>query len=423
MSTAPEGGVGAERAAPRARIVAALLTVLLVCARFAERSPLISWRGEVPSPGLSLERSGLRLLLSPVASLFEQWSLLTIPEHVAVFGTVLLIAGSIRSYRSRRCATSWHDRIAAGVVGGARAVIVTVAIALAGALVPWPMSSLHHDDPDVVAVDFHSHTNQSHDGRWDFDVAANRQWHREGGFDVAYITDHADSAHASVMPPADGALPVVLTGAEFRSGGAHVVRLGQPNDRESVLLLTTPFAVGAPKLLLASQTRIVGVEVADASPRGLQCLRETPGQLRDATQLLHAVPIASSNLHGWGRTVAAWTLLRLPGWRRDSPTRLDARIRALLRSANPAATTIVLRRAVHTSTRDRAFILPLMLWTTMQLLDDDEVWIWLAWIWIPTLAPLAQRALSRVGRKAGRTRVAVPSEAPAMADARAAVSL
>lgn len=367
-----------------------LATAALAAATLFPLSPLWIWERGAASGAVTLERSGGRLLLSPLVSTLEQWSLLTAVDHVTVFVTILACGAGIGLAQSLRRDRTYVRAACATLRGVGLAAAVTGVVIMAGSTLPWPMSRLGKSDPELVAVDFHSHTDRSHDGRTGFTLERNRAWHGHGGFDVAYVTDHADSA-ASVPPLKSGVIPILLAGAEFRSGGAHLVRLGAAGDPSAALILTTPFPPESLQRLRAAGTVIDGVEVADASPRGLQWLSDRRPELQLAASALGAVPIASSNLHGWGRTVAAWTLLRLPGWQHDSPERLDARIRELLRAGHPADVRVVVRRSVR-STPGRArlaVVLPLLLWTTLRTLDGPERVVWFIWIWLPPIAAMA----------------------------------
>lgn len=367
-----------------------IATAALAAATLFPLSPLWTWERGAVDGTVTLQRSGWRLLLSPLASTLEQWSLLTPVDHVIVCVTLLACGAGIGLAQSLRRDRTYVRAACATLRGAGLAAVCTCVAILAGSTFPWPMSRLGKSDPELVAVDFHSHTDRSHDGRSGFTVERNRAWHRHGGFDVAYVTDHADSA-ASAPPLKSGVIPILLAGAEFRSGGAHLVRLGAAGDPFAALILTTPFPPEAPGRLRAAGTVIDGIEVADASPRGLQWLSDSRPELQLAASALGAAPIANSNLHGWGRTVAAWTLLRLPGWQHDSPERLDARIRELLRAGHSADVRVVVRRSIHT-TPDRAWnaiVLPLLLWTTLRTLDGRERVVWLAWIWLPPLTALA----------------------------------
>lgn len=57
-------------------------------------------------------------------------------------------------------------------------------------LVPRPMGRLVSDNPDILLIDFHSHTLASHDGRPGFTPEANMRWHQAQGYHAAFITDH-----------------------------------------------------------------------------------------------------------------------------------------------------------------------------------------------------------------------------------------
>ncbi|NIQ58279.1 MAG: hypothetical protein GWN71_34530, partial [Gammaproteobacteria bacterium] len=41
---------------------------------------------------------------------------------------------------------------------------------------------------------------------------------------------------------------------------------------------------------------------------------------------LDLAPVAATNNHGWGRTAAAWTLMRIPGWEELTPDELSTAI-------------------------------------------------------------------------------------------------
>lgn len=375
-------------------------TIAIVASRLVPISPLVTWSSRSADVRATLLRSPMRLALSPVSSTLEGLSLLPAADHLAIVVSILLVVAAWGAIAAPPAgATRWWraQRVARFASAGAFAFAT---VYVAGALAPWPMAQLRLEDPDELAVDFHSHTRESHDGRWDFALERNRDWHRGGGFDVAYVTDHADSVTATPLEPAiDHEAPLVFGGTEFCSNGAHVVRLGRADDPGAVLLLTTPFPAASLARLQATGTRVAGVEVVDASPRGLQWLMDPPPQLVRAAQTPELIPVASSNLHGWGRTVAAWTVLRIPGWRSNSPEQLDARIRDLLRSGDRGDARIVVRnsqRLVAGSTAGTAFALPRLAWSVLRTLDNEEVAVWLAWLWTPTVLALV---LSWIGAR------------------------
>lgn len=395
---------------------AGLASALLIVARFARVPAIEQPDGSAVSPGLVLERTEGRLLLSPILSVVEQLALLPARAHLAIGATIVLSAWGLGALRGRQ-EGSWKRALARSCRSSARVAGAMVVVYAAGALLPWPMASLRHDDRDV-AVDFHSHTSRSHDGRWDFTVARNAEWHRAGGFDVAYVTDHADSAAVSALPRAtDRFSTIILAGAEFRSAGVHVVRLGEPSDTSAIFLLTAPFPVNASDRLLRARMPVSAIEALDASPRGLQWGNEHANELRRASAQLAATPVAVSNQHGWGRTAAAWTLLTLPGWQSNSPSWLDARIRALLRAGDASRVRIVRRHSAGSFTSGFALasVVPVVLWTTLRTLDDAEYVVWALWIWTPILAGVGIDVVLRLTRRLTR-RLARPIEIGLAAD-------
>lgn len=389
-------------------------TLTLLASRLLPIAPLVAWQRSDLSVHATLYRSPLRLALSPVTSTLEGLSLLPAADHVAVVASILLLVAVYGAARTVPAgATAWPARLRGCLwyVGAGAFAIGSVYVA--GALVAWPMAQLRLENADELAVDFHSHTLRSHDGRWDFTLERNRAWHADGGFDVAYVTDHADSAAVREWP-VEREAPILLEGAEFCSDGVHLVRLGRADDSTSVLILTTPFPEQSMARMQATGTRVAGVEAADASPRGLQWLTEPPAQLAEAVANPTLVPVSSSNLHGWGRTVAAWTVLRLPGWRANSPEELDQRIRALLRSGDHANVRIILRNSQRLAAGAhavRALALPALAWSVLRTLDNREVAVWLAWLWAPSALSLL---LSFVGLPP-RVRVRTAARAHALA--------
>ncbi len=132
-----------------------------------------------------LELSPGYIALAPLSAILDTVTLLTIPQHIAVVIWIIGVYAVWRLLASSTKPDARREIIGAATLLGA--IVVTYA---AAAFLPRPMAALTVSDETVLAADFHSHTEASHDGRkgWtDDDV---RDWHRDAGFDVAYITDH-----------------------------------------------------------------------------------------------------------------------------------------------------------------------------------------------------------------------------------------
>src|SRR5262249_22450630 len=57
-------------------------------------------------------------------------------------------------------------------------------------LIPHPMARLVARDPYTLLIDFHSHSEVSHDGRPGFSAKANMRWDEAQGYNASFITDH-----------------------------------------------------------------------------------------------------------------------------------------------------------------------------------------------------------------------------------------
>jgi hypothetical protein len=94
------------------------------------------------------------------------------------------------------------------------------------------------------------------------------------------------------------------------------------------------------------------------------------------------VAVAGSNNHGWGRTAAAWTVLRIPGWRAMSPDSLDRAIRSTLLH-QPGAVRVVARASVPPARSTLGLLATpaLVVWGVATRLSTAERAAWLLWAW------------------------------------------
>ena len=417
---------------PFPRLLLFLSCMILTGAAFPV-APLVYSGPLAPGARFSLEQPIQYLALAPVARLLDELSLLTSEQHAVFLASLGVLALGWTLRRDRQCR---HLARARRLVRGACQVGWCVAIPLltyvAGALLPRPMVRLRAAWPEDVLVDFHSHTKRSHDGRWRFDLRANRRWHAAAGFDAAYITDHqaiadgralADEggnaarspalASAELLPsPSNEGSTILLPGIETVVPGAHINLLGvgphhaglfrhkrdldtlafaATSEPAPLALLTLPFSLD----WSPTQTpRIAAIELSDASPRGLDFAYRHRERIMALADSLGVAMVASSNLHGWGATAAAWTALRIPGWRRLDAEALDRRIRETLQDREWPV-TVVERQSLTPgeSLVARALVLPRLLVHTWRMLTPLERLSCLLWLWIPWL--LRRRA--RVG--------------------------
>jgi hypothetical protein len=278
-------------------------------------------------------------------------------------------------------------------------------------LVPRPMAELETAGSSVLAVDFHAHTQYSHDGRWNWEPEDVRSWHRKAGYDVAYVSDHRTFEGAregwANNPAISGTGTILLPAIEAVWKGEHVNVLDADRmyrgildaalrdvdtealtlasmvpGNEPVLIETIPGDLSKVSPAKGRGTPGVrAIEVVDGAPRGLAQSRQQRARILDIADSANIALVAGSDHHGWGHTASAWTLLVLPGWRAAPPDEVSRAIAGTLRTGGRGATKVVERYVADTD--DPAlvpFTVPLVAWGMLRTLSLDERVVWFAWI-------------------------------------------
>ncbi len=348
------------------------------------------------------------LALAPISAILDTLTLLTVAQHVAILVTAIALFALLRFMR-RDGTTTRRETIAA--VGF---LVVIFIVYAAAAMMPRPMAGLALSDPAVLAVDFHSHTKYSHDGRsgWtDDDV---RNWHRSGGYDAAYVTDHAtyEGAQRGLASDAGqaGENTTLLQGIEAFYRGEHVNVLSagrrykglltpdlkdvdeQSIQLASLLPATVPVMIETMPGNLAKipaagageqGAGVRAIEIIDGSPRGLSQTRREHARIIHLADSLNLALVTGSDNHGWGRTAPGWTLMRIGGWRGMTPDSLSTRIEQILRIGRSGTTRPIERRvAWATNPITVVFAAPIVVWRMLTTLSADERVMWLIWAWV-----------------------------------------
>jgi hypothetical protein len=349
------------------------------------------------------------LVFTPVFNVLDTLSLLTLDQHYAVLATLIGAFVLWRLFRSRH-PRGFFGRVGVELGVAALSLLGLVAFYGFGIVGPRPMATLVVDDPAALLVDFHSHTDRSHDGRKGFDAERNREWHTSAGFHAAYVSDHrtydgyAEAAAGNPERAAGGT--VLLPGLEIKYAGKYASALGAPwryraamdgNDLVAdslyrvvrgggprpTLVLTIPGGLDAVPADGRRQIGYVAVEVSDASPRGLEQSRRDRASILALADSLNLALVAGSNNHGWGRTAAAWTVLTIPGWRSMTPQRLDQAIGDRLHRERRGASRVVERRVPYAGPSPAALALtvPAITWQMFGGIGRAERIAWLLWTW------------------------------------------
>jgi hypothetical protein len=310
-----------------------------------------------------------------------------------------------RIIRLRQGRISWWGELRALVAS----VVLLCLFVLAGALWHRPMLALQGSAPGEIVVDFHSHTNASHDVKdtWmrGFDAEANRRWHRRAGFDAFFITDHnnvngLDTRH---RPEA----PAICAGIEVSAWHSHIVLLGDslPVDRGrfdgSLAELLGLFRASRAEFHAFSVASLPeyrrnlwdrldtllaagldGFEIVNASPKANELTRAERDRVVRLAQQRDRFVVGVSDSHGWGATSMVWNLVRVP----QSPGDLCSGI--LQRLGDGFEAVRIVER--HRLRPDDWWPLPLtpvgVVWETWRSMGTALTWSWLLWIWIAAAA-------------------------------------
>jgi hypothetical protein len=374
------------------------------------------------------------LAMGPVCDVLDVLTLLSVRQHIALLVTIIALYAFARHRVARRGGRpSGGAPLREAAYAGAL-LLVVVAVYAAGALAPRPMAELVISAPEVLSADFHTHTQYSHDGRPGWTPADVRDWHRNAGFEVAYITDHrtfegAEKARAD-NPTQAGEGTTLLQGLEAIYRGEHVnilsagrryrglttadladvdeqaLRLSSllPNN-EPIVIQTIPGNLA--KLSPArgrGEAGVRAIEIVDGAPRGLDQTRRERARIVRLADSLDLALVAGSDNHGWGRTAPGWTLLRVAGWRGMGADSLAVAIERVIRLGGRRATRVVERTVADPGTNvvQLALTLPIVLWRMLTTLSAEQRVTWIVWVW----AGLAISLTIRLQRH--RRRLATP---------------
>ena len=368
-----------------------------------------------------LVRPASYVLLAPLSDVLDTLTALTPSQHVALAIALAAVFAGWRAARRPSLAVRRSVVVELRTAGGAALVYVALYAAMIAA--PRPMVALRLRDPALLSIDFHSHTNASHDARAGFSVAANRDWHRRAGFDAAYVTDHhsfrgvAEALLTNPVRAGDGTMllpaleaayqkeEVIILGSAHDAGTAPVRQWAgghTPLDADAGLVLTLPGAVATFVTTGVRQSRLLGIELSDASPRGIAESDAKRSAIIALGHTIGAALLTGSDNHGWGRSAIAWSVMSIPGWRAMSADTLDARIRATLRSDGLRAARPLGRARVSSAGGPVACAAtaPAVAWLMVRTLSWPERLAWLGWIWtVAALVYLGDRLRRRERRR------------------------
>jgi hypothetical protein len=390
-------------ASARFRIPLAL-TAILLAARVLAAPPLSDPLGGAVPAGVHLETPVLYLVLGPLFSLWDGASMLSMTRlHGFLLGTALLYL----LWRVARLARARNRPVRPlrelGLLG---AGLLGFALFLAlGILWHRPMLALAGAGPDRAVVDFHSHTNVSHDVRGTlmsrFDTRANLAWHRRAGFDAVFVTDHN-----TIAPPLRvDRLPLRCPGIEVSAWRAHIVLLGDtlhldrgPYSRDRAglirLLQVSDSTYGARSVASLPEYEqnhwhrldslvaagLDGFEIVNASPKANELTRARRDSVVALARRTERFVVGVSDHHGWGATSMVWNLVPVAAWRTE-PARLCDHILGRL-DRGVGSVQILERHRLRADSAWPVLLTPLgVVWETWRGMTLPITLSWIAWLW------------------------------------------
>lgn len=410
----------------RPLLTATGLTIALLLARIFGAPAIFDPTGSALPAGVHLHFPVLNIVLAPLFDTWDGVSMLGMRQLRAFF---LWSTAAIVVWRVGR---RWLGGSVGQRVGTVR-VLLREAVIVAGAVVTlglfglvglvWhrPMVSLAGVPRGWVVVDLHTHTNVSHDVQGTlmkgFDAEAARRWHRRGGFDAFFITDH--NRIDGILPATLSAdsTPTACPGEEVSAFDQHVVLLGNTTAVDNRLYgdslagILRLFRDAGPRfgaLAVASipeydknhfgdlarfaDSGVAGFEIVNGAPKANELTTAHRDSVIALARRRDLFVDAVTDSHGWGATVEGWTLVRdgAEAQERRGGESLCTSILASLRNGGFSATTVIARHRLTSDTLWAAWLTPVaVIWEGWRSAGWLQLIAWLAWIW--GLALLADR--------------------------------
>jgi predicted metal-dependent phosphoesterase TrpH len=372
-----------------------------VAARIVAPPELSDPTGAMIPPDLRLTAPSSYVVLAPLYTLWDGVAMLSMSRLRGFLLGLAILFGLWRVGRVLlRRPFSPRAELRALVVS-----LVILGIFIAGGLLSHrPMVKLAGLPRNLAAVDFHSHSNKSHDVRGTamarFDTRRNLQWHERAGFDAVFLTDH--NTTAGLIPTN---VPVALCrGREVSAWRAHIVLLGGQvdsvrgpyrRDWTGLLQLLADADTRYGSVTIASlpeyeryhqqrldslvQAGLDGFEIVNASPKANELTRVRRDSVIALARQHDRLVVGATDHHGWGATSMVWNLVRVPG--RENLERLCASVMEALQRGFEGV-SVVERHRLRPDDWWPMWLTPLaVIWETWRGMGWEMTAAWLAWIW------------------------------------------
>jgi hypothetical protein len=304
--------------ARRYPITLALIVLVLVSA-LDPLPPLVDAVTGAVAGDAELVRPVSYLALAPLSDVLDGLTFLSLARAqmlLVVWAVVLLLWGALRP-------GTWLRRVARAVAGP----VLLAAICAAAIALPRPVPHLVAADSSVSVIDYHAHTEASHDGRAGWTAHDLARWHAAQGFAASYVTDHNQLFDGRSDEPI-GLLP----GVEWSVYRQHILALGQvqPINRDRYnrdtksLLAIFPALHRQGAFAIASipeywqnhwddldafiRSGVDGFEIVNCAPKAIGFPDEARARVISLARQHDLLLVGGSDNHGWGKVTCVWNL-------------------------------------------------------------------------------------------------------------------
>jgi len=409
--------------------VAIALVVLLLATAIHPLSPLIdAVTGSAPGD-VDLERPVLYVVFAPLSNTLDALTFFSQSRAEWALVVWILVLAAWGALRRSATPLTWRRRTGRALFGPG----VLLLLGVAAVLLPRPVPRLTTDGGGggegggrgggVTVIDYHAHTNASHDGRPGWTLAKLADWHERQGFEASYVTDH-NVVYDGSLPVPEGTSINLLPGVEWSVYQQHIVAIGpvEPLPRDSFQGSTTRmiriFAAierqgGLSIASLPEYWRyhwddlgafvaagVDGFEIVNCAPKALAFPADLRRQVITLAGSHDLMVVGASDNHGWGQVTCVWNV-SLPGAQGFHTNRVFARPLALVQGDRQPWTAAATQP-----------------WFLLRSLSWSERASWLTWVLIILLYRAMPRregqgaGLGILARSLGRRRKTVPNETP-----------
>lgn len=387
-----------------------VVLTILSCLPYAPQGPFDA-RDYTRLTGMKLEQQPWTALIEPLSAPLQ---VIAGAPDFRVSGACLLIwvflgAGALAIWAEIR-SQSGKGRLAIlgrGLRSAFAAALTLALLIFFLVMVRIPGWRLIVEDPDLVVADLHSHTVKSFDGL--VSAKTNLKWHAACGCGLVGLTEH-DSLFAhdteTGADPDFERLPAFISGVEAHTAPGVMVtglcaeshvelivpQIGAPRDRTAWFAKHVHedcrgavFVVTLNNLQPADISRLVdngvdGFEIVNFGHPGLR--PDLRRALLDAWRSRGSVLVCSTDWHGWGGLMRAWTVIRTHGASSLSRRQLGAAAIMKLREQNGTDVIPVVAGTMGVPSLGRAVFSPVVETVRYALeLSPDRVLSWWIWGW------------------------------------------